>query len=297
MKHLSKVALVTLLISGAIPAAFADSYDANYSAQQSPSATISANQLTDAQAPQAVNTQASDESINNKPMKDNGEDSDNNPHKNGFYLNAAAGLSFANWNSAIGSSNSFWQSAAAAGKPKSSSAGLWSSKEYAFRGAAGYDFADYFGVEAAYDYFSNGSANFSNVAFGGAPGTTKITNIQQRAIELLGKVRYQFGNFEPYILAGAAYVQNGGFTETDSRPGNAAPNDSTTEKFTGKNYITAAYGAGVTYFIPSVPNLGIDAKWVGMLGRTETYKSDLGDTASIKTPTRNTVMVGLTYLF
>ena len=210
----------------------------------------------------------------------------NNDKHNGAYVGLDVGYSFSNWDKTFNSTaykdvfatDSFIND-------------ISKKSGFALRPTLGYDFLDYFGVEMAYDYF--GSSKWSADNDGGTGGSVAVSNIKQSAVEVMGKLRYSIDNFEPYVMAGPAYVFNKGFDEHDAT---LAP--STDTHYKGSNYITLAMGAGLTYYMPGFENFGLNLQWVGLLGKSNVnYTSEDGSNVALTVPTRNTFMLGLSYKF
>lgn len=227
--------------------------------------------------------------LDNQPPVEKKHDVDN--QHNGLYINIGAGLSVADWAKTF-NSEAFKDTQAIdsfAGVSKSDAV-------LALRPAIGYDFMDYFGVELAYDYFGKAKWESSEATASNDLGTGPVSasNIHQSAIELMGKLRSSFDNVELYAMGGPVYVINKGFDVANNSIA-AAPYAT---QYTGKNYLTIGYGAGVNYYLPSFDSLAVNMQWVNIVGKKKAeFTAANGTQTSFDIPTRNTFLLGLTYKF
>lgn len=235
--------------------------------------------------PQSKNTSQSD----NQPPVEKKHDTEQ--QHNGFYINIGAGLSVADWAKTFNSEafkdvqaiNSF------AGVSKSDAV-------LALRPSVGFDFMDHYGVELAYDHFGKSKWDSKDATANNDLGTGPVSasNIDQSAIELMGRLRSSINNFELYAMGGAVYVINKGFDVSNNSIA-AAPYAT---QYKGKNYLTFGYGAGVNYYLPSFENLAVNMQWVNIIGKKKAaFTAANSSKASFDIPTRNTFLLGLTYKF
>ncbi|PHQ80061.1 MAG: hypothetical protein COB66_05610 [Coxiella sp. (in: Bacteria)] len=209
-------------------------------------------------------------------------------HVNGIYLGAGGGLAFSGFNASF-DSNPFRNDLSLVGF--SSTPGVWENSGGAFRALAGWNFLDYFGVEAGYTYYLQHTWE--------ATGTQTITanvgsvkvRMDNSALQLFAKAHYNIERFDISALLGMAYEMNDNFRVTDR-----ATNPDLIISYKNQQYWTFAYGLGVTYYTTWIDGLGVSLDWLGALHRNGIkFTNNSGNTFSYNAPTRNDVILGLRY--
>jgi OOP family OmpA-OmpF porin len=191
----------------------------------------------------------------------------------GFYVGAQAGYGNADYGSDI--------------KKAFQQAPNYSTKEAGIAGCAyiGYQFNDYFGLEAGYTLFSN------NTYEGSIPPLLSTSiKLKTQQVDLLGKIGIPFGDsgFRGDLKAGAAYVRSTLDVPTSSNLFGVSTSTSQSQN----NWDPAA-GLSIAYNFNQ--NFAIDLSYLHAFGSGDIKKDSSGNLDI--SPNTDLITIGVSYLF